>query len=81
MAVPRTPGQPTPTQEENDRAKLGEHVVIEEYDGSGLDPGAKPLGAPTPELPDRPPINPDVGIDNTLPTPETPPGTPEQHRK
>jgi hypothetical protein len=31
-------GKPTPTQEENDRAALGEHVVEHEDDGSGPDP-------------------------------------------
>jgi hypothetical protein len=31
-------GKPTPTQEENDRAKLGEHVLEKEDDGSGPDP-------------------------------------------
>lgn len=31
-------GKPTPTQEENDRAKLGEHVLDKEDDGSGPDP-------------------------------------------
>lgn len=34
----RTKGKPTPTQEENDRAKLGEHVLDKEDDGSGPDP-------------------------------------------
>jgi hypothetical protein len=31
----RARGKPTPTQEENDRAKLGEHVDKKEDDGSG----------------------------------------------
>lgn len=31
-------GKPTPTQEENDRAKLGEHILTHEDDGSGPDP-------------------------------------------
>jgi hypothetical protein len=30
----RQAGKPTPTQEENDRSKLGEHVVEKEDDGS-----------------------------------------------
>jgi len=30
--------KPTPTQEENDRAALGEHVLEKEDDGSGPDP-------------------------------------------
>jgi hypothetical protein len=34
----RTKGKPTPTQEENDRAALGEHIPQKEYDGSGPDP-------------------------------------------
>lgn len=33
----RMKGRPTPTQEENDRAKLGEHVMEKEDDGSGPD--------------------------------------------
>lgn len=74
-------GQPTPTQEENDRAKLGEHVLYKEYDGTGLDQGAKPIGAPDPEIPPpRPPIDPDNPpyIDNTLPEPEPPPVEPPE---
>jgi|SRR4029077_19619394 len=35
----RMKGKPTPTQEENDRAALGEHVTEKEDDGSGPDPG------------------------------------------
>lgn len=31
-------GKPTPTQEENDRAALGEHILEHEDDGSGPDP-------------------------------------------
>jgi hypothetical protein len=34
----RMKGKPTPTQEENDRAALGEHVLEKEDDGSGPDP-------------------------------------------
>jgi hypothetical protein len=34
----RTQGKPTPTQEENDRAKLGEHILEHERDGSPEDP-------------------------------------------
>jgi hypothetical protein len=34
----RTRGRPTPTQEENDRAKLGEHVLEHEPDGGEADP-------------------------------------------
>jgi hypothetical protein len=33
----RAKGKPTPTQQENDRAKLGEHVTEKEDDGSGPD--------------------------------------------
>lgn len=35
----RTKGKPTPTQEENDRAAMGEHVVEKEADGAAPDPG------------------------------------------
>lgn len=34
----KTQGRPTPTQEENDRAKLGEHITEHEPDGSPEDP-------------------------------------------
>jgi len=30
--------RPTPTQDENDRAALGEHILEHEDDGSGPDP-------------------------------------------
>jgi len=33
--------RPTPTQAENDRAALGEHVLEHEDDGSGPDPFAE----------------------------------------
>jgi dephospho-CoA kinase len=33
----RMKGKPTPTQEENDRAMLGEHIVEHEPDGSPLE--------------------------------------------
>lgn len=35
----RTQGRPTPTQEENDRAALGEHISQHEADGGEPDPG------------------------------------------
>lgn len=41
----RTKGKPTPTQEENDRAKMGEHVVDKEPDGSKEEPA---FGSPHP---------------------------------
>jgi hypothetical protein len=31
-------GKPTPTQDENDRAMMGEHIMEHEDDGSGPDP-------------------------------------------
>jgi hypothetical protein len=34
--------KPTPTQDENDRAKMGEDVATKEDDGSGPDPTAPP---------------------------------------
>jgi hypothetical protein len=47
-----TKGKPTPTQEENDRAALGEHIAEHEADGSDPDPNqtrqleaVKPSGA------------------------------------
>jgi hypothetical protein len=35
------PAKPTPTQAENDRAALGEHILEHEDDGSGPDPFAE----------------------------------------
>jgi len=35
-------GKPTPTQEENDRAAMGEHVTEHEPDGSPPDTGVHP---------------------------------------
>lgn len=43
----RTKGKPTPTQEENDRAAMGEHVVEKEPDGAEPDPGGQPGGVLT----------------------------------
>lgn len=40
----RMKGKPTPTQEENDRAAMGEHVVEKEDDGSNPDPTGNPGG-------------------------------------
>jgi hypothetical protein len=37
-AAEKLKGKPTPTQEENDRAKLGEHISEHEDDGSYPDP-------------------------------------------
>lgn len=39
----RTKGKPTPTQDENDRAKMGETFAEHEHDGSDIDEGAVPL--------------------------------------
>jgi hypothetical protein len=39
----RTKGKPTPTQEENDLAALGAHILEHEPDGSDPDPGNKPF--------------------------------------
>lgn len=38
----RMKGKPTPTQEENDLAVLGAHIVEKEHDGSMPDPGHRP---------------------------------------
>lgn len=37
--------KPTPTQEENDRAAMGEHIAEHEADGSPPDPHAQPADA------------------------------------
>jgi len=44
----RSQGKPTPTQEENDLAALGAHVLEKEDDGSGPDPNNLPQNAPPP---------------------------------
>jgi hypothetical protein len=42
--------KPTPTQEEHDRAALGEHVLVKEFDGSELEnPPARRAPPPEPE--------------------------------
>jgi hypothetical protein len=46
-AYEKLKGKPTPTQEENDRAALGEHVLNKEDDGSGPDPTAATRPAET----------------------------------
>jgi hypothetical protein len=43
----RTKGKPTPTQAENDRAALGEHILEHEPDGADLDENATPIDART----------------------------------
>jgi hypothetical protein len=40
-ATERQKGKPTPTQQEADRAALGEHILQHEDDGSGPDPTAE----------------------------------------
>jgi hypothetical protein len=40
-----TVGKPTPTQEENDRAAMGEHVIEKEADGSAEQPENSGPGA------------------------------------
>lgn len=44
----QTQGKPTPTQEENDRAAMGEHVVDKEPDGSKEQPENSGPGAGEP---------------------------------
>jgi hypothetical protein len=43
--VERTKGKPTPTQEENDLAVCGAHILEHEPDGSDPDPNVKSLEA------------------------------------
>ena len=45
--------KPTPTQEENDRAALGEHFIVKSPDGSGLE-----TPPDLPDVPDRPEVDP-----------------------
>jgi hypothetical protein len=45
----RTKGKPTPTQEENDRAVLGEHVIDKESDGSESDEDTSRAATRSPE--------------------------------
>jgi hypothetical protein len=47
----RTKGKPTPTQEENDLAMLGAHILEHEDDGSGPDPANKSFEAAPPAKP------------------------------
>jgi hypothetical protein len=44
----RTKGRPTPTQEENDLAMLGAHLMEKSDDGSGPDPNVKSVEAGKP---------------------------------
>lgn len=44
----RMKGKPTPTQEENDKAILGVHVIEHEDDGSGPDPNQRSVEAGKP---------------------------------
>jgi hypothetical protein len=44
----RTKGKPTPTQEENDLAAVGAHILEHEDDGSGPDPFNKAMEADKP---------------------------------
>jgi hypothetical protein len=46
--------KPTPTQEENDLAKMGVDVVEKEDDGSGQDPHAPPTGEPLDKAASKP---------------------------
>ena len=49
--------KPTPTQEENDLAAMGEHVIEHEPDGSPPDPGTNqpaPLGTTTRAMESKP---------------------------
>ena len=51
----QTKGKPTPTQEENDRAAMGEHVVDKEPDGSEEQPPqTEPPGQPKKAMAARP---------------------------
>lgn len=52
--------KPTPTQEENDLARLGSPVLEKEPDGSGPDPHNQPLGATAPKAP----VKRDAAADN-----------------
>jgi hypothetical protein len=63
--------KPTPTQEENDLAKLGVDVVNKEDDGSGPDPSAPPTpedkkpATPAPQSRSAPASKPTTGSGST----------------
>lgn len=75
--------KPTPTQAENDRAAMGEHVVDKEHDGSELEAAPPPAGEPPPEAePKRKqmeakPSAPSAGYQTRAATPA--PAKPAQH--
>jgi hypothetical protein len=82
--------RPTPTQDENDRAALGEHILAKQDDGSGppIDtwpPIAEP--PPTPSPPDEgggdgEPTEPEPEIDPVSEPPPVPqPPTPVEPRR
>jgi hypothetical protein len=71
----RTKGKPTPTQEELDRANMGEHVMEKEPDGGAPDPGGQPGGIPEEMSKRQPP----PGQPQTRQTgPQPPSGQPQQ---
>jgi len=45
----RSKGKPTPTQEENDLAALGAHIMEHEHDGSDPDPNVRQMEAAKPQ--------------------------------
>ena len=47
--IERSKGKPTPTQEENDLAALGAHIMEHEADGSDPDPNVRHLEAGRPQ--------------------------------
>ena len=69
--------KPTPTQEENDRAALGEHVIEKEPDGSEPTEEAMPYEARTQtrHLEPKPPA-PAVGYQTRALPPRAPPRPP-----
>ena len=50
----RSKGKPTPTQEENDLAMCGAHILEHEPDGSDPDPNVKSVAADKPHAAARP---------------------------
>ena len=68
--------KPTPTQEENDLAAMGEHVIEHEPDGSPPDPGTnQPAPLSTRSMESKPggDYQTRAAAPNPAPTPPTPP--------
>jgi hypothetical protein len=74
--------RPTPTQEENDLAAMGEHVIEHEPDGSPPDPGTNqpaPLGTSTRAMESKPGGDYQTRATTPSPSPSPTPAHPKPH--